>query len=101
MDSGFPSSDLSHNLRVLERRIRGLKVDLAQVDKLIAKQRQIIVDLEQSGQDAEIAKILLREAEEDRAVYVSDLARLERRRTAYQTFHKPTVDTDKDDKGNG
>ena len=74
------------NRDALEQCLRDAKADLALVDKHISRQRQIIVDLEQSGQDARIARILLQEAEETRAVYVADAAwlaeQLEQQRAA-------------------
>ena len=101
MDTCLSSSYSYGNLHTLEQSIWGLKVDLALVDKLIGRQRQIIVDLEKSGQDAEIAKILLREAKEVRAVYAADAARLEWRRVVYEPYRRPTVDADEGDKDRG
>ena len=64
-------------LQALERCLRGAMADLALVNKHISRQLQLVVELEQSGQDAKIARIFLEEAEAVRTVYMADAARLE------------------------
>ena len=63
--------------RTLERHLQLVKADLALGNEHVRRQRQIVADLEHSGQDATIAKARLQEAEETLAVYVAEASRLD------------------------
>ena len=61
----------------LEKHLMQVNADLARGRKHIARQRQIVSDLEQSGRDTKTALAVLREAEASQAVYAAEADWLE------------------------
>ena len=61
----------------LEKHLMRVNADLARCRKHIARQRQIVSDLEQSGGDSKTALAVLREAEASQAVFAAEADRLE------------------------
>ena len=66
----------------LEQQLQQVQADLALGNEHVARQRQIVADLEQSGQGAETARISLQETEATLAIYAAEAARLEKELTA-------------------
>jgi hypothetical protein len=60
----------------LEKHLLQVNADLALGRDSIGRQRQIVADLEQSGQDTKTALELLQEAEASQALYVAEADRL-------------------------
>jgi hypothetical protein len=60
----------------LEKHLLQVNADLALGRECIGRQRQIVADLEQSGQDTKTAVELLQEAEASQALYATEADRL-------------------------
>ena|SRR5258708_4184406 len=60
----------------LERQHLQVKTDLVVANEHIERQRQIVADLERSGEDSKAARLVLQEAETTRAVYAAEADRL-------------------------
>ena len=72
--------------QALEKHLMQVNADLALGREHLGRQRQIVADLEQSGQDTKTALELLQEAEASQAVYAAEAERLEQELAALSRF---------------